>query len=246
VATPLITLTTDFGTADGYVGALRGVLARLAPRASVVDLTHEVPRGDVAAGAFALAQAAREFPTGTIHVAVVDPGVGSARAAVIVDGGGMRFVGPDTGLFSLAAPLVRAAVAIEKRGWRAEQPSATFHGRDLFAVAAARLARGGKPAQAGRKVTLAGSLELGAGPQVIHVDHFGNLITNVRWPLGEPAIVRIGRRTLPWARTYAEVEPDTLLAYVGSAGTLEIAVRDGSAAQRLKLGRGARVAVTRP
>jgi S-adenosylmethionine hydrolase len=240
---PIVTLTTDFGAADGYVGAMKGVIATLAPKATIVDITHEVPPQDVAAGAFALAQAAREFPPGTVHVAVVDPGVGSARAGVVIDAGGQRFVGPDNGLFELAAPSPRAVHRIASKAFMAPSPSATFHGRDVFAVAAARLAAGAKARAAGPAHALAGSLGGERGDRVVHVDRFGNLVTNVRWKTGAPATVRIGRRTLRWARTYAEVDPDELLAYVGSAGTLEIAVRDGSAAKRLGLGRGARVSV---
>jgi S-adenosylmethionine hydrolase len=159
---------------------------------------------------------------------------------------GQLFVGPDNGLFSLVAPAPDAAYEIAAAGFRAERVSPTFHGRDVFAVAAARLAAGAAPERAGPPVALAGRLpgaEAGA-PRVVHVDAFGNLITDVpgeRVPAG--ARVRVAGREAPLARTFADVAPGELVAYVGSGGTLEIAVREGSAAERLGAGRGAPVVV---
>jgi S-adenosylmethionine hydrolase len=241
---PIITLTTDFGTADGYVGAMKGVILRLAPSAVVVDIAHDVAPHDVAAGAFALAQAAREFPPGTIHVAVVDPGVGGDRAAVVVDDGRYRFVGPDNGLLALAVARPHAAWLIEAPELRAPAVAPTFHGRDVFAVAAARLAAGASPASAGRAIELA-ALDGAAGARegaarVVHVDRFGNLITDRRadeLPAG--ARFRAGGRDISaLSSTYTDVPRGALLAYVGSAGTLEIAVREGRAADLLGVGRG--------
>ncbi len=251
MARVLVTLTTDFGTADGYVGAMKGVIGQRAPGAQVVDITHEVPRYDVAAAAHALATAAPWFPAGTVHVAVVDPGVGGSRRGVVVVAGGQLFVGPDNGVFWLVAPEPEAAFEIAEAGFRAEQVSPTFHGRDVFAVAAARLAAGAAPEQAGPPVELSGCLfavrELG-GHRVVHVDAFGNLITDVA---GEemPAAghVRVGGRDAgPLRRTYEDVARGQLVAYVGSGGTVEVAVREGSAAAVLGAGRGAPVEVIAP
>jgi S-adenosyl-L-methionine hydrolase (adenosine-forming) len=229
-----VTLTTDFGTADGYVGAMKGVILRLAPHATVVDVTHELDRHDVRGGGFALATAAPWFPGGTIHVAVVDPGVGGARRAVVAVGERHLFVGPDNGIFERACPDPKVVYAIEADGFRAERVAATFHGRDVFAVAAGRLAAGARPEEVGPAVTLSGGLATNAGPAVVHVDRFGNLITNVA---PGPRRVRIGGREIAVVATYEAVAPGELLAYVGSGGTLEIAVRDGDAATLLGAGR---------
>src|SRR5438046_2038370 len=130
----VVTFTTDFGTRDGYVGAMKGVVLGLCPDAQLVDITHEVPAFDVAAGAFALAQAGPWFPAGTIHVAVIDPGVGHARAEIVVEAGGKVFVGPDNGVLSLAARGPRVAHRITAVPFRREPVSPTFHGRDVFAA----------------------------------------------------------------------------------------------------------------
>lgn len=239
----IITLTTDFGTADGYAGALKGVIARRAPDAAVVDISHDIARHDVAAAAYALAVAAPEYPAGTVHVAVVDPGVGSARRAVIACAGEHRFVGPDNGVFQLVAPAPAAVYEIADPRFVSEPVSATFHGRDVFAPAAAALAGGLEPEQAGPRVELRGALaadRLG----VIHVDRFGNLITGIPGgQLSPGSRAEIAGVSIAAATTYADVEVGELLAYVGSAGTVEIAVREGSAAARLGVGRGAAVEI---
>lgn len=239
-----VTLTTDFGTVDGYVGAMKGVLHGRAPGVTVVDIAHDIPRHDVAAGAHALATAAPWFPIGTIHVAVVDPGVGSARRGVVVVAGGQTFVGPDNGLFSLVAPEPEAVYEIAGLGFLAERISPTFHGRDVFAVTAARLATGADLIEIGPLVVLDGRLSTGAGPHVVHVDSFGNLITDVP---GERVTgssrIEVAGRAAPVRRTYADVGPGELVAYVGSGGTVEVAVREGSAAELTGAGRGAPVRV---
>ncbi len=246
---PIVTLTTDFGDRDGYVGAMKGVILSRAPGVTLVDITHAVPRHDVAAAANALADAAPYFPPGTVHVAVVDPGVGGARAAVVVAAGGHLFVGPDNGVFALAAPRPDAVHAIADPGFRRESVAASFHGRDLFAPAAARLALGAPPAAAGPPVALRGRLALAAGAgagaahQVVHVDRFGNLVTDIA---GVPATARFrvaGRAIAGVRETYESVAPGELVAYVGSRGTIEIAVREGSAAELLGAARGTAVEV---
>src|SRR5687767_15909330 len=129
----IVTFTTDFGNADGYVGAMKGVVLSRSRGATLVDICHDIPPHDVAAGAFTLAQAASLFPPGTIHVAVVDPGVGGSRADLLIEAGGAYFVGPDNGLLDLAAPHPRRAFRIEAADFRREPVSPTFHGRDVFA-----------------------------------------------------------------------------------------------------------------
>ncbi len=245
VALALVTLTTDFGTADGYVGAMKGVLYGAAPGVVVVDITHAVPRHDVAAGAHALATAAPWFPPWTVHVAVVDPGVGGRRRDVVVVAAEQIFVGPDNGILSLAAPRPDAVYEIAAADFRAARVSPTFHGRDVFAVAAARLAAGAPPEQAGPPVTLVGSLPRPDGTvhQVVHVDAFGNLVTDLDGDDVAPGSrVRVAGRDVGGVhRTFEDVARGELVAYVGSGGTVEIAVREGSAATALGAGRGAPV-----
>lgn len=235
-----MTLTTDFGTRDGYVAAMKGVILGLAPGASVVDVSHDVAPGDVRGGAFVLAQAAPYFPAGTVHVAVVDPGVGGAREAVVLDGGAHRFVGPNNGVLALAAPAPRRAHEIAAPSFRRAEVSATFHGRDLFAPAAARLAAGAEVAEAGPPLPLERLVTLPAArAEVVHVDRFGNAITSLG--AGEADAVEVAGLRLPVRRTYGDVEPGAPLAYIGSSGYIEIAVRDGNAAERLGLARGTAV-----
>ena len=240
---PFVTLTTDFGTADGYVGAMKGVILSRAPQAQLVDVTHAVPRHDVVAGAQALANAVPYFPPGSIHVGVIDPGVGGERKGVIVVADDQLFVGPDNGLFSLVAPRPQAAYEIAEVEFRRDRPSQTFHGRDVFASAAARLALGGKPEEAGPQVVLRGRLsEAGdsAGMHVLHIDVFGNLITNMAGSeFPKQACLRVlGRDIGGLSQTYEDVGVGELIAYVGSRGTIEIAVREGNAAELLGAKRG--------
>ncbi len=239
----IVTLTTDFGEADGYVGAMKGVLLSCAPGLTLVDITHSVPRHDIAAAANALADAAPWFPPGTVHVAVVDPGVGGARAAVVVAARRQLFVGPDNGIFDLVAPRPDAVHAIAEPDFRRGAVSATFHGRDVFATTAAQLALGARPAAAGPATTLRGRLEFAAGDRVVHVDRFGNLVTNIAG-VAAGATVRIaGRAIAGVSRTYESVAVGELCAYVGSRGTIEIAVREGSAAELLGASRGTPVEI---
>lgn len=242
-----VTLLTDFGTADGYVGAMKGVITALAPHAPIVDLTHEIEPQQVRAGAWALALAATTFPAGTIHVAVVDPEVGSARRALLLRAGGMLFVGPDNGLLSWVACADEAqAWALDREQLFRGQVAPTFHGRDVFAPVAGHLAAGMPAERCGTPVTdwvrlwrpqptfLGDAEVLG---EVIHVDRFGNLVTNLAAETLSDATgwhtVVAGRRLGPLGRFFADVEPGELVAYVGSAGYLEIAVRNGSAGDRL-------------
>lgn len=244
----LVTLLTDFGGADGYVGAMKGVIHRLAPGTTVIDLAHDVPRHDIAHAAWVLATSAWEFPPGTIHVAVVDPGVGGTRNEVIVAAGGHLFVGPDNGIFGHVHLVAsRSSGATPLRGgsadgaWAIAVPpgaSPTFHGRDVFAPTAAALARGAAPDTLGSATVLTGRLPWPDPGVIVHVDVFGNLISDVRWQPGAAGTVRIAGLTLAVVRTYEDVAPGEALAYVGSAGTIEIAVRERDAARVLGIARG--------
>lgn len=261
----VVTLLTDFGTRDGYAGAMKGRILAENPALSVVDLTHDVPPGDVLFGAFALAQAVSFFPAGTVHCAVVDPGVGSGRAAIVVEHAGQLLVGPNNGLFGLTVRGPRRAYRILEASLHPDTDRGvgvcpTFHGRDIFAPAAARLASGQSPAALGPEMgdlvplSMAEPVRTGEGfrAQVIHVDRFGNLVTNVpedclslappqRW------IVEVGSAEIGGvSRTFSDVESGRLVAYVGGAGYVEVAVRDGSAARLLDLGRGAPVMIRGP
>ena len=242
---PIVTLLTDFGTADGYVAEMKGVLLTSVPDATVVDVTHDVPSQDVEAGRLAVARYWRRFPPGTVHVAVVDPGVGSSRAALAVASDGRFLVGPDNGLLSPALLAQGARVASLP-----VPPNAapTFHGRDVFAPAAALLLQGvpldtlGMPHDTPvvRRTVEAHRLADGTvAGQVITIDRFGNAITNL--VTRGAAEVSVGGYTLAVRRSYADVEPGAVVALTGSNGLVEIAVRDGSAAQRLGLARGAPV-----
>lgn len=245
---PVITLTTDFGTSDGYVGAMKGVIARLVGSTWwVADIAHDVPRGDIAHAAWIVATACREFPANAIHVIVVDPGVGGTRLPVVVSARDHLYVGPDNGVFGyLERPQ---AWTIDNPGVISQEPSATFHGRDIFAPAAAALARGKLPSTLGPPVQLVGALPWGPRPigegRVVHVDHFGNLVTDLPSTEAGQAIA-IGGRTLPLHRTYEDVAPGDMLAYIGSARTVEIAIRDGRADRALEAPRGTRVIPVAP
>jgi S-adenosyl-L-methionine hydrolase (adenosine-forming) len=238
----IITLLTDFGTADGYVGEIKGVLLSRVPDAHVVDITHDIPAQDVESARLTLARVWRRFPAGTVHLAVVDPGVGTARQALAVESDGRYLVGPDNGVLSPALLMTDArVVALSVPSGAA----ATFHGRDVFAPAAAELASG-TPIQAlgaaAAEVLVRRTPEprrRGDGAlagEVIAVDRFGNAITNL---VGRrPALLEVAGAVLPVRRTYSEVERGSPLALVGSTGLIEVAVRDGSAARLLGLDRG--------
>jgi S-adenosylmethionine hydrolase len=253
---PIVTFTTDFGSRDGYAGAMKGVVLSYAPSATLVDISHGVPPQDVVAGAVALAQAAPLFPPGTIHVAVVDPGVGGARADLLVEAGEHFFVGPDNGVLSLVARPGRRVYRIEASAFRREPVSPTFHGRDVFAPTAGRLASGARAADAGPVVEQMVELTQPvvsrragqAEGRVIHVDAFGNLITSLGSEhVPADASVEVegegGVYHPVLARTFSDVASGALVAYLGSGGQLEIARRNGSAAAHIGAERGSIVRV---
>jgi S-adenosylmethionine hydrolase len=269
---PIITLTTDFGLADPYVAAMKGVILSHNPAATIVDITHEVRPQQVAQAAFLLAQALPYFPPGTIHVVVVDPGVGTARQALALAAPEMVLVGPDNGVLSAAlpeetrrralpGPVPKAvelpdgyrAVALRRRRYMRKPVSATFHGRDVFASAAAHISLGVELEALGppvRRIRALPPFRAHRRPDgtlegcVLHVDRFGNLVTDVRaedLPAGRVEVTIGGRRIEGLARTY-EDEPD-MKALVGSAGYLEVACRGGSAARLLGVDVGVPVLV---
>jgi S-adenosylmethionine hydrolase len=262
----VITLTTDFGLADGYVGVMKGVILGIAPEATIVDLSHEIRPQDIRHGAFVLKTACRYFPPGTIHVVVVDPGVGSRRRILVVRGAPATFVAPDNGVLSWALEDLGVECVVgatEARFWR-PAVSQTFHGRDVFAPLAAHLARGVAVEALGPAITdwlripfpmpRRGPEANRVRGEILHIDHFGNLITNVEVEalsgqvtnvsgvpvvLNEHSTIIIGQRSVAGLhRSYAEVESGQLLAIAGSSGYLELAVREGSAAALLDAHRG--------
>ncbi len=239
-----VILFTDFGAADLYVGQVKAVLQREAPGVAVIDLLHEVPPFDIEAGAHLLAALAPRFGPGDVFVAVVDPGVGSSRAAAVVLADGRWFVGPDNGLLSVVAARAR-----ERRlwhvTWRPKALSATFHGRDLFAPMAAVIAREGLP---GERVVAVSRLDvaLPADPllRVIYVDHYGNAFTGIpAAALSQDAWLECGNVRLSHAATFSAAAKGRPFWYGNSVGLVEIAVPEGHAARVLGLRVGSPVRI---
>jgi S-adenosylmethionine hydrolase len=256
---PLFTLLTDFGDGSGYPAQMKGVLLAAAPDARIVDLSHGVPAFDVLAGSLLLESCVPWFPSDAIHIAVVDPGVGTSRRALcLVDAHGRRLVGPDNGLLTPFLEPGSRVHALEANGILPEPRSVTFHGRDLFAPAAAWLARGGDPARLGPVVAdpvrlrwpeahvSEGEIE----GEVLAADRFGNLVTSIRERdiatagTGPVRGVFVAGRPIRWVRTFGEGAPGELLAMIGSGGRVEVAVREGSAASGFLRFRGLKVRVS--
>jgi S-adenosylmethionine hydrolase len=262
VGRPLIALLTDFGGSDHYAGAMKGVALTLCPDATLVDISHEIPPHDVLAGALELAASYKYFPAGTIFLVVVDPGVGSSRHGIAAEAGGYRFVAPDNGVLTLVfkeAPPKRVVELTERRYAR-PTVSRTFEGRDRFAPAAAWLAKGIELSGLGRPLSGWHMLavpepavgEASVTGEVLRVDRFGNLVTNVdrrtfeRFAGSGGLEITAGPHAVDkLVATYSEAEPGTVCALFGSTEHLEIAVNGASAAERLALGRGAPVTIAR-
>ncbi len=246
----IIALTTDFGLADGFVGIMKGVILGIAPHARLVDLTHDIEPQNVRQALFILARATPYFPAGTIHLAVVDPGVGSQRRPLLVTTARASYVGPDNGLFSqaLAEPGAQAWELDRPRYWL-PRISRTFHGRDIFAPVAAHLANGVTPEQLARpigdpvRIALPEPSRQPDGSvigEIVHVDRFGNLISNIPapWVADGRWRCQIAGQNAVLATTYADVAVGTLVGVISSGETVELAVRNGNAARLLNVGVG--------
>ncbi|HEY1921117.1 MAG TPA: SAM-dependent chlorinase/fluorinase [Tepidisphaeraceae bacterium] len=252
-AHPIVTLTSDFGLSDAYVAAMKGAILRESPSAILVDVTHNVPAGDVLCGSILLERAVDGFGAGAVHLAVVDPGVGSDRRILVVEIGGSVVVCPDNGLITWAWRR-HGRGEFSKLIWKPRgKISETFHGRDIMGPVAGMLAAGRKPGELARRIDdpILLDVELAKEPvksgEIIHIDHFGNATTNIARESLKSVLevsVKIGRKRIGrLQRTYADVASGKALAIFGSAGLLEIAVRDGSAAEKLGLRVGDKVLI---
>lgn len=241
---PIITLTTDFGLSDYYVAAMKAVLVSACPTSRLIDVTHQVPRHDILCGSITLERAIDGFPRGTVHLAVVDPGVGTDRKILIVELKEQLIVCPDNGLITWAWRNHAGGQAHELI-WRPQFASATFHGRDIMAPVAGALAAGAKIQAFAQP--LAGPVLLEVAPtekcdrrgRIIHLDVFGNATTNIAHKCLQGQVFKNvqvkGRKLGKLKRTYWDVAPGKALALIGSSGLLEIAVRDGDASKQLRL-----------
>jgi len=263
---PIITLLTDFGLRDPYVAEMKAVIISICQKARIVDISHEIEKFNVRMGAFILAQAAPHFPKGTIHVAVVDPGVGTARKPIIVETERAFYVGPDNGLLMLAARNdgVKCVYEIANPKYMLRHVSRTFHGRDIFSPAAAHLANGVDPSEFGPIVEnpimpsflspkIMGNEVVG---EILHIDRFGNLITNIPESMlkalgiseGMNLQFKLGDREVrvKLCSSYNDVQKGSLLSIVGGTGFLEISINQGNASCLLNMKIGDRVILIKP
>jgi S-adenosyl-L-methionine hydrolase (adenosine-forming) len=257
-----ITLTSDFGTKDPYVAEMKGVILSINPNSTIIDVTHEIEKFNIKAGAFTLASAAPYFPKNTIHVAVVDPGVGTERLPIMIQTTQGFFVGPDNGVLILAAQNQNIQHIYQLSNPRFMQPqiSGTFHGRDIFAPAAAYLERGTKPSLFGPEIQEISRPDFAVVTQdfdsvsgeVLEIDGFGNIVSNI----GQKMLIHIGitnsvkielsnhQLNLDFCNSYGDAEPQKLLALIGSHGFLEIAQNQGSAKDMLKVKIGDKIKIS--
>jgi S-adenosylmethionine hydrolase len=255
---PLLTLLSDFGDRDVYVGIMKGVIAQINPKLVMVDLTHEIPPQDIAAARFCLMDAYAYFPVGTVHLAVVDPGVGGKRRAIAIEFDNGFLVGPDNGIFSGVLSQTPAITAVEltnRQYWRTPQPSSTFHGRDIFAPVAAHIASGVPLQQLGQEIDPKTLIELEIGKisfqsnsitgSIQYIDRFGNLVTNIpgSYVQNKSWNVRIGEQIINGRNTYGDVATKQAIALVGSHGWVEIAINSGNAQAQLQVNLGDTVQV---
>jgi S-adenosylmethionine hydrolase len=265
---PIIALLTDFGTADYFVGAVKGAILTVNPAARIVDITHEIPAHDIQAGAFTLLAVRSTFPAGTIHLAVVDPGVGSARRSILISSDGQHFVGPDNGIFSYVcerSSVTPEVFHLDNQAYFRQPVSKTFNGRDVFGPVAAALSKGIEPEELGTRVPeYEGIIRLPSitpevsrtgeiSARIIHIDRFGNCVTNITPAELTPemiaagATLRIKGKVIKTFRSFFAEETksrDPLFGIWGSAGFLEIAAANKSAARILKAKRSGEVIVT--
>lgn len=244
----IITLLTDFGTKDGYIGAVKGVIKRINPDAEIVDVTHDIDSYDVLSAAFALSNYYKYFPKGTIHLAVVDPGVGSLRQPILIKTRDFFFVGPDNGIFSFIYQRedLTDIIALSNRKYFLAEISSTFHARDIFAPVSGYLSLGikidefGSPAKECMKFIIPQPQAKGENliGEIIHIDHFGNLITNIPANLLEKnknVVITVGKRKInEISRSYFDIKERMLGALIASSSFLELAVNQGSAQELLK------------
>ncbi len=252
---PAVVLMTDFGLSDTYVGQMKGVILSLAPAARIIDLTHAVTAQNIAQGTFLLGKSTPYFPDGTIFVAVVDPGVGTSRKAIAVETARHIFLAPDNGLLTsiFQGEEVTHCVTITNERYMLPSRSSTFHGRDVFSPVAGHLASGVAFEELGPEIELAEctrislpgcqSRDNGASSEgaIICTDHFGNLVTSLDSEVLDRSkqwLISAGKERLPLCRTYGEVADQQPLAYTGSSGMIEIAIRNGNAAKMLGLNDG--------
>lgn len=249
----VIALLTDFGLQDGYVGIIKGAIACINPYLTVIDIAHEIPPQNIAAGRFCLMNAYPFLPNGTVYVAVIDPGVGSRRRGVAIQFSQGYLVGPDNGLFGGVLSLSQAIAAVELTNpnyWRVRDPSLTFHGRDIFASVGAHLASGISLNVLGTSISPDSLIELPLKEVIMtanhihgciqYIDRFGNLITNISGKLVRDHnwSVEIAKQQIKTALTYSEVTREELVSFIGSHGWVEIAVNGGSAQQKLQVSWG--------
>lgn len=258
---PLLAMLTDFGYRDQYVGVMKAVIYSIAPAARVIDLGHDVPPQDLLSGAYLLDASHDYLPHGAVIVAVVDPGVGTNRRAICAKIDGRFYIAPDNGLLGLllARAKLEQLVNLDNTSFHLSKKSSTFHGRDIFSPCGAHLCAGVELAALGQEIeasSLVSLPELSATRQgdtltgqLLHVDHFGNLITTIPASMLSDMLDRahptftLGEHTLPFVSTFAEVPEGALLAYIGSSGRLEIAARDADASALLGLPRDARLSI---
>ncbi|MFM2060941.1 MAG: hypothetical protein RLZZ507_611 [Cyanobacteriota bacterium] len=246
----ILTLLSDFGYDDVYVGVMKGVICQINPNLTLIDVNHQIPPQNIAAARFSLMNAYPYFPNGTVHLAVVDPGVGSQRRAIALKLAQGYLVGPDNGIFSgiiAENPVITAVKLTNSEYWRISQPSSTFHGRDIFAPVAAHLASGVSLQELGTQINPETLVKLDIGEcQIInngvqgciqYIDHFGNLVSNIpaSYVEGRTWCVQIAGLTIPGCAAYSDVEVGEVLALVGSHGCVEIAINSGNAQIQLQM-----------
>ena len=260
MARPIVTLTTDFGLSDHFTGTMKGVILRICPAAEIVDITHQVSAFEITEAAFVISEAYRYFPKKTVHLVVIDPGVGTARRPIVAEAAGQFFVAPDNGVLSMIYAREKHKVrAVTSDKHFLKPVSRTFHGRDIFAPTAAHLAKGARPASFGRliqdycRLRFAEPLRIGKRVwqgTVLKTDHFGNLITNLHiaeFPAlaDRPFQLHCGTATIDHLNaTFAEGAPGEPLLIVGSSGFLEVVANQDSAAKILGCTTGSPVDLT--
>jgi S-adenosylmethionine hydrolase len=245
----MITLTSDFGFKDSYVAQMKGTILTINPKATIVDITHDVEKFNVRMGAFILASAASFFPKGTVHLVVVDPGVGTERRAIVIQTKKALFVGPDNGVLMLAAEKmgIEHTYQLANPKFRPQKISNTFHGRDIFAPAAAYLDNGVEPSEVGPEIeeavepkfVIVKNKDNIIKGEILHIDGFGNLITNITMQAASIKEICVNLQnqtfTLPFCKTYGQMQAKQSIALVGSHGFLEIAINQGNAAHKFQV-----------